>query len=452
MIPTATERPPEPAERALLRAAELDAERLTARLRTLVGVLLLVGLALTFVALSGTEGSVRAAVQADRIVAAFLVLGAYSGIGAGSLFLLERGRFRPWMAWALTVADTAILCLALYSITQTSDLTVAYAAAFPPILLVPLLIGFTALRYDPRLVIFATVTVAVGLTALWVALPGSRIEGAAEINFLFGGPPNLMRLLMVVLLGLILAAAVGRARALLLRAMEEARRRATVARFLPPEVERHIEAGADTGGQVVEAAVLFADLRGFTALSESLDPRDLGAVLDRWRSAIQHAVGPQGGVIDKFIGDGALVVFGAPDRHPAPAEAAVRAARTLVADVAEWDAPLSGGGPTACAVSVHFGPVWSGVVGSDTRREFTVLGDTVNVAARIEEIAKAVDAPILMSAAVRDRLPSDLAGDTEAMDRRPLRGRSGTVDLFRLAGGRDPVMPTPIQPRSRPPG
>jgi class 3 adenylate cyclase len=159
---------------------------------------------------------------------------------------------------------------------------------------------------------------------------------------------------------------------------------------------RAIEEGATLSGDVVEAAVLFIDLVGSTKLAESLPPQEVAAVLNDFFRIVVGAVDEHQGLINKFEGDAALAIFGAPLRTSEPASAALATARTLASELRQL--PMVDFG-----IGVSAGRVFAGNIGAENRYEYTVIGDAVNEAARLADLAKTSDRRILCSAAAIDR-------------------------------------------------
>ncbi|WP_237479148.1 adenylate/guanylate cyclase domain-containing protein [Lichenibacterium dinghuense] len=212
-----------------------------------------------------------------------------------------------------------------------------------------------------------------------------------------------------------------------LAALAEVRKRARLARFLPAEVATRLADG-ESGllqGRSGPATVAFVDVRGFTALAERLTPEALSTSLAAFRGTVSDAARSCGGMVDKFIGDGALVVFGALDGDQASAGNALRFAEALRAALP----PLLGGAAFRVGVGIHHGEVFCGIVGGAERQEFTVLGDMVNVASRIEEATKAFGADLLVSEAVLRAAGAD-RGAWRDVSRAPLRGRSESIALY----------------------
>jgi class 3 adenylate cyclase len=158
-------------------------------------------------------------------------------------------------------------------------------------------------------------------------------------------------------------------------------------RYLSPDVASALLGGGDIlGGEVVEATILFADLQGFTSLSERSDPREIVELLNAYFDAAVPAIFNQGGSVIGFAGDAIVAVFNAPARQPDHALRACRAALDLQAAV---DAlPITGSRPRF-RVGLNTGEVVVGSIGSDAMRNFTAIGDAVNVAARLQTYAQA---------------------------------------------------------------
>jgi class 3 adenylate cyclase len=147
---------------------------------------------------------------------------------------------------------------------------------------------------------------------------------------------------------------------------------------------------------VVEAAVLFIDLVGSTQLAESRPPQEVAEVLNDFFRIVVGAVDEHQGMINKFAGDAALAVFGAPLRMDEPASAALATARALATQLRQLPVVDFG-------VGVSAGRVFAGNIGAENRYEYTVIGDAVNEAARLADLAKSSDRRILCSAAAIDR-------------------------------------------------
>ncbi len=217
------------------------------------------------------------------------------------------------------------------------------------------------------------------------------------------------------------------------RLVEETRVRENLSRFLSPDVVEDVVQRREAltlGGEVREVTVLFADVVGFTPLTEEHDPQFVVGILNELFTIVTEIVFRHGGTVDKFIGDCVMAVFGAPyGREDDPARA-VRAAeeilRWMEVGNAKWRGQL--GRDLELAIGINTGPAVAGNVGSDKRMDYTVIGDTVNVAARLEAIAR--PGQILMTRATMERLGDEF--DADAMGTHQLTGRKQQSEIFTL--------------------
>jgi adenylate cyclase len=211
-------------------------------------------------------------------------------------------------------------------------------------------------------------------------------------------------------------------------------------RYLPPAaVERVLREEPDAalalGGRQATVTLLAADLRGFTAMSEQLTPREVMAQLNAYHGAMIDVIERHGGAIDKFIGDGTLVVFGLEGSAEAGARAAVRCAADMLEALEEHNRARQSLGQAALrmGIGVHTGAVIAGNIGVPGRRlEFTVIGDAVNTAARLEGLTKERGVPALVSAETVALL-ADAAG-LRALPAATIRGKEQELGVYALAG------------------
>lgn len=192
------------------------------------------------------------------------------------------------------------------------------------------------------------------------------------------------------------------------------------------------------GGKRQEVAVLFSDLRGFTAYSETLEPEDLVRQLNAYLDVMVAAIRKEGGVIDKFIGDAVMAVFGVPRGREDDAARAVRAALRMQRALSAHneDRQRRGLPPLSQGIGVHFGPVVAGNVGTVERASYTVVGDTVNLASRLESATKEQGVSVLVSEAAVEaarRAPSGGAlPQMTPVGTLTVRGREQPVRVYTL--------------------
>ena len=210
---------------------------------------------------------------------------------------------------------------------------------------------------------------------------------------------------------------------------ERERLRHAFGAYVDPELtERVLREGIDVAGEDVEVSVLFTDVRNFTAYAETADAREVVAHLNELYSEIVPIVRRHGGHANKFIGDGLLAVFGAPDRRTDHARRAVAAGRDIV------DTIRAHGGEFRIGVGINSGNVIAGTIGGGGRVDFTVIGDTVNTAARVESATRDTGDDLLITHATRS-----LIDDDDAWIERPavqLKGKSQPVRIYALRTGR----------------
>jgi len=185
------------------------------------------------------------------------------------------------------------------------------------------------------------------------------------------------------------AVAVERAR-LNQKIVAEERKRERLGRFLSPQVASRILAASDTTGaelgapELREVSVLFADISGFTSMSERMSPSSVALLLNDYLSRMTDVIFKYEGTLDKYIGDAIMAVFGAPLDMPDHAERAIRTALEMQERLAEWNAERKEGPAFRVRIGINSGKAMAGEIGSVNKKEYTVLGDTVNIASRLE--------------------------------------------------------------------
>ncbi len=207
-----------------------------------------------------------------------------------------------------------------------------------------------------------------------------------------------------------------------------------------PEVAAQLlRDGAALGGEEREVTILFADLRGFTTLSEQLSPHALLTLLNRYLDRMSAAIERHGGVIDKFIGDEVMALFGAPLAQRDSADRALAAAVAMRVALAELNRELAAEGRPALAngIGVNTARVVAGNIGSHRRLNYSVIGDGVNIAARLQTLTRnaAFGADVITSAATRAALREPAAFSLRALGTVPVKGRSEPVEIFAVELG-----------------
>lgn len=207
-----------------------------------------------------------------------------------------------------------------------------------------------------------------------------------------------------------------------------------LSRYFSPKIAEAIAGAGDDfmkpQGVIQDAAVLFCDIRDFTALSERLSPEEVLGLLSEYHEKMVGVIFTHRGTLDKFIGDGILAVFGTPEPADDDAVRAVRAGVGMLAAVDELNAERRARGQfeIRIGVGIHFGQLLAGNIGVESRLEYTVIGDTVNLASRIEGLCKTTGECLLVSRAVADCLGDGFR--LHNLGAFEVKGKSGMIEIF----------------------
>jgi class 3 adenylate cyclase len=207
--------------------------------------------------------------------------------------------------------------------------------------------------------------------------------------------------------------------------------KAMVRRFATSQVAEDVqESGFALGGKVVDASVMFADIRGFTPLVESQSPEETIDLLNTWYTLMFDAIQGHDGVVNQMIGDGLMAIFGAPIPLDDHAARAVRAALEMIDLVELFNAEREAAGkpPIKIGIGIASGKMVAGYTGTSKRATYTCVGDTVNLAARLESHTKEAGRAILIDAATRNAIGNAFV--LEALGGVQLKGKSAPVDVY----------------------
>jgi adenylate cyclase len=422
---------------------------------------------------------VRVRLWASALVAVYTLLWdqgpvqyvwAATALGFGLLGLLyralARSRFRaPWQGYLYVTIDAAFVAAVLLwrNPFLVDPWPLAMNFRYPGFVYFFVIVALTVLTYAPRVVLWAGVASAVAWSigvAVVLGRPGVFSElDLAEVTSLptaahmrtFLDPyfvaldGRALEIFALLIVAAILATAAARSRRLMRTQMRTERARANLTRYFSPGLVDQLAASDAPFGPVRSATVtvLFADLVGFTRLSESADPESAIRLLRDFHGRMARAVFDHGGTVDKYIGDCIMATFGTPESGPRDASNALACARAMIRSVEALNDERRARGERALGIGigVHYGPAVMGDIGDERRIEFAVIGDTVNVASRLEGLTRESGSPLLVShetveAARREGAgPAELAGLVEGGEA-SVRGRSGRIRLWALAPGR----------------
>lgn len=201
----------------------------------------------------------------------------------------------------------------------------------------------------------------------------------------------------------------------------------------PAIAEELLSKDIELGGEERVVTVLFSDVRNFTALSQNRNPQEILLLLNSYLTDVSGVIERRGGVVDKYIGDAVMALFGAPLEHPDDAARAVATGLDMNAALQRFNARfgLPGLPPLECGIGVNTGRVVAGNMGSETRLNYTVIGDGVNLAARLEGLTKRYRVPLIVSDATRSAAPHFVY---RRLDRVRVKGRREAVAIFQPLG------------------
>jgi class 3 adenylate cyclase len=210
-------------------------------------------------------------------------------------------------------------------------------------------------------------------------------------------------------------------------------------RFATPEVAQDLQtSGFSLGGKLVHASVMFSDIRGFTSLAESQPPEETIELLNTYYELMFDAISGHGGVVTLMMGDGLMSVFGAPVPLQDHGESAVRSAQEMVELIALFNIERNAvaKAPIKLGIGIATGEMVAGYTGTNKRATYTCIGDTVNLAARLETHTKVAQRTILIDQATRSALSERI--EVEPLGAVPFKGKSTAVEVFAVDPGRKP--------------
>lgn len=333
------------------------------------------------------------------------------------LALSYRVRLPAWFLALSVVADVMLLIVIIWSFHIDYAQPAAFYLKAPTLMYVFIFISIRALRFDSRYVLLAGFAAATGWSFLigyavfaeggMDAITQDYVQYLTSNKILLGAEFD--KVITILLVTLILAVAIMRARKTLVESAEEHAAAVALSRFFSPEIASQITDAREEiragEGQLRTAAILMTDIRGFTRLASELPANEVIEILTEYQARLVPAIQGNGGSIDKFLGDGVLATFGAAMPSSTYAADALRAAEAVAKAADEWSAAREAAGKTVLqvAVSITTGPVIFGAIGDESRLEYTVIGDPVNLAAKLDKHGKSLNARIVTTQETLDR-------------------------------------------------
>ncbi len=327
-------------------------------------------------------------------------LGLYYIFTAGRLIASHRGRLPGAVVMVSIFLDMALLVGTIWSFHLQYGQEPGFSLKAPTMLYMFIFIALRALRFEPRDVVWAGSVAAVGWLSLlaYALLSGDMPEDRLTRDYvryltsskiLLGGEfDKVISILMVTaILGIVLL----RAERLLIRSVTEHAAVTDLSRFFAPEVVDEIvqsEQMVDPGhGEIRNAAIMILDIRGFTAMAQKISANDVMALLAEYQGRMVPVIQRHGGSIDKFLGDEIMATFGVALKTETYAADALRAMLAILEEVDAWNSERKAYGKAAMefGIGLAIGPVVYGAVGDASRLEYTVIGNAVNLSAKLEK-------------------------------------------------------------------
>ncbi|MDD9799996.1 MAG: adenylate/guanylate cyclase domain-containing protein [Gammaproteobacteria bacterium] len=368
------------------------------------------------------------------------VLSVYFVFTVARLYLAHIRRLPYWVLLLSVVMDIALLLGLIWSFHLQYQQPPSFYLKAPTLIHIFIFIALRALRLEPGFVLMSGLVAAGGwllLVAYAVGAPAelmitrNYVEYMTSNSVLIGA--EIDKVMAIVVVTAILTFAIGRGRALLVRSIVDRTAAEDLSRFAPQAVVRQMQssdARMELGHtEVREATIFFTDLESFTSISESLSPPKLVQVLNEYFAVVSKPLEEFGGAINQFQGDAILASFNLPNADPQHAANAIRAA--LAIQEALRGRTFAGGTVLRSRIGINTGTVVGGLVGTPDRVGYTVHGDDVNIAARLEQMNKEHGTRILVAektcqAAGAENFPFRKIGAVS------VRGRSSAVNIYTL--------------------
>ena len=388
-------------------------------------------------------------------------LGVFLALGATQLFLMRQHADARWYAYLFAVLDGillgALLLMAnpLWAEAWPAPMLLRYAN----IIFVFVFLAGAAFSYNPGLVLCTGISSMIAWRSgvFLLTMRDSTITSNDDAWLNAQGLEETLRILLnpefihlgiqdkkvfvVLLVTALLALVVGRARRLVQNQVTIERARTNLARYFSPNLVEQLADQDQPLGAVRKqpVAVLFADIQGFTSLSEAMAPEDVVNLLRSFHGRMETAIFAHDGTLDKYIGDGVMATFGTPTPGELDATHALAAARRMLSelDALNQERKARDEPVLKLSIGIHYGMVVQGDIGGGRRLEFTVLGDTVNVASRLETMTRELGATLIISQDMVDQLRHEAASPdlSDFVESEPqiIRGRVARLGIWTLA-------------------
>jgi adenylate cyclase len=388
----------------------------------------------------------------ERALDYVLVVSVFAALGLAHYALIGTRWDKRWLKYAFITVDIVIISVLIATqplFPSTPDLPQVMMFRAPVFPFYFIILGIAAFSFSPGMVLWTGVAGAIGwLGAFWHAAggfggslnwrsmsprPTTEEVMAVVLHPNFGGSSaRVQEAVLLVVVAFLIAVVMWRARRTLARQLEAERDHTALSsmfgRFVPPAIVNAMVAGRGALTPVErEATVLFADIAGFTAMTQRLGAARTVEILNVYFDEVTRIIGSHDGIVTQFQGDGVLATFNVPIEDPNHARNAFEAAEEILACVA---ARQYAGERIRVRIGLNTGSIVAGNVGGGGRQSYTVHGDAVNLAARLEALCKEYDTSLLLSGTTAKALPD---AKLIAVGDMTVRGFAEPVTLFRAA-------------------
>jgi adenylate cyclase len=379
-----------------------------------------------------------------------------------------RGNFRRFLIGVFAVTGSTLVCLLIERLTiswfikhqRTPHPSLKFLSAFvetsiptagmivgsfflgpiytlftPAIMIYPLFISLSALRLNVRLCLFTGAVAGIEYAVLSMYFVSKVPVGSAE-PILLGVAPHLFKAFLLYMTGVVTGLVTLQIRKRILNSFSVIEERnhisQTFGEYVSPEVMGTLlDLKPHLRSENKDVCVMFLDIRNFTGFAEKRTPEEVVQYLESLFEFMIEIVNRHHGIINKFLGDGFMAVFGAPLSDGRDCANALDAAREILARV-QQETDSGTILPTTVGIGLHAGEAVTGSIGSALRREYTVIGDVVNLAARIEKLNKQFDSQLLISERVWQAFDGGLA-EAVPMGHVEVRGREQAIQIYQVA-------------------
>ena len=365
-------------------------------------------------------------------------LGAYALFSVFRLHLAYQRKLTDRILIFSVIVDMAVLIAVLVSLPFQYMQPASFVLKLPTMMYMFIFIAIRALRFEARYVLLSGAVASIAwLGVVAFAVSNSPTDSGITTNFVEYMTSNSIligaeidKLITLVSVTIILSLAIGRARHLMIEAASIKAAATDLSRFVPSEVARRItEVGGESAHdvQTTEATILYLDVENFTAMAERVDPELVIESLNEFFTLAVKPIEKYGGAVTQFQGDAILASFNLPSPDSSHARNAVNAAKEILQALAEQNFQYDM--VYRVRIGISTGQVTGGLVGVTDRVSYTVHGDAVNLAARLESLNKTLGTRLLISARTANRLREE---DLSLVDTINIRGRQEPEPVYTL--------------------